>query len=123
MFPRGGPGFALLLVRISVAATLLLSLAGGPKPSLFPVLFAGALFVSIALLIGILTPLMSSIVCACAILELLIGQRFDTLLVSLILNSIALALLGPGAYSVDARLFGLRVMVVPPRRDTDGDGV
>jgi hypothetical protein len=118
MFPRGGPGFALLLLRISVAATLLLSLAGGPRPSLFPVLFAGALFVSIALLIGILTPLMSSIVCAGAILELLIGQRFDTLLVFLILNSIALALLGPGAYSLDARLFGLRVMVVPPSRDT-----
>jgi hypothetical protein len=120
MFPRGGPGFALLLLRISVAATLLLSLVGGPRPSLFPLLFAGALFVSTALLIGILTPLMSSIVCACATLELLIAQRFDTLLVSLILNSIALALLGPGAYSLDARLFGLRVMVVPPRRDTDG---
>jgi hypothetical protein len=119
MFPRGGPGFALLLLRISVAATLLLSLAGAPRSSPFSLLFAGALFVSIALVIGILTPLMSSIVCACAILELLMALRFDTLLVSLILNSIALALLGPGAYSLDARLFGLRVMVVPPRGDTD----
>jgi hypothetical protein len=76
MFPRGGPGFALLLLRISVAATLLLSLGGGPKPPLFPLLFAGALFVSMALLIGVLTPLMSSIICGCAILELLIGLRY-----------------------------------------------
>jgi uncharacterized membrane protein YphA (DoxX/SURF4 family) len=117
MFPRGGPGFALLVLRISVAATLLLSLAGAPKPSLFPLLFAGALLVSAALLIGILTPLASSIACACAILELLIGRRFDALLVSLVLNSIALALLGPGAYSLDARLFGLKVVVMPPRKD------
>jgi hypothetical protein len=41
------------------------------------------------------------------------------ILASLLLNSAALALLGPGAYSVDARLFGRRVLVVPPRRDTD----
>ena len=120
MFPRRGPGFALLLIRISVAATLLLSLSGGPRPSLFPLLLAGALLVSIALAIGALTPLMSSIVCAIAIMELLIGLRPDTLLVSLILNSIALALLGPGAYSLDARLFGLKVMVMSPRKDANG---
>ena len=119
MFLRGGPGFALLLLRSSVAATLILSLAGGPRPSLFPLLFAGALFVSIALAIGILTPVVSSIVCVYAILGLLIGLRFDWLVVSLFLNSIVLALLGPGAYSLDARLYGLKVMVVPPS-DTDG---
>jgi hypothetical protein len=119
MFPRGRPGFALLLLRISVAATLLLSLAGGPMPSSSPLLFVGALFVSIALLIGIFTPVVSSIVCVYRIVELLIGLRFDWLVVSLVLDSIPLALLGPGAYSLDARLYGLRVMVVPPRRDTD----
>ena len=109
-----------MLLRISVAATLLLSLAGGPRPSLFTLLFVGALFVSITLVIGIFTPVVSSIVCVYAIVDLLIGLRFDWLVVSLFLNSIALALLGPGAYSLDARLFGLRVMVVPSRRDTDG---
>ncbi len=120
MFPRGGPGFALLLLRISVAATLLLSLAGRADPSLFHLLFAGAVLVSIALVIGIFTPVVSSIVCVYAILELLIGLRFDTPLVSLILNSIALALLGPGAYSLDARWFGLKVMVMSPRKDASG---
>jgi len=119
MFPRGGPGIALLLLRISVAATLLLTLLGGPRPSLFTLLFAGALLVSIALAIGIYTPVVSSTVSVYAIADLLIGLRFDWLVVSLVLDSIALALLGPGAYSLDARLYGLRVMVVPPRRDTD----
>ena len=117
MFPRGGPGFALLLLRISVAATLLVSQAGRPDPSLFHLLFVGAVFLSIALTIGISTPVVSSIVCVYAIADLLIGLRFDWLVVSLFLNSIALALLGPGAYSLDARLFGLKLMVMPPRKD------
>jgi hypothetical protein len=120
MFPRGGPGFALLLLRISVAATLLLIQAGRPDPSLFHLLFVGAVFLSIALLIGISTPVVSSIVCVYAIADLLIGLRFDWLVVSLFLNSIALALLGPGAYSLDARLFGLKVMVMSPRKDANG---
>jgi hypothetical protein len=120
MFPRGGPGIALLLLRISVAATLLLSLAGRPDPSFFHWLFAGAVLVSIALAIGIFTPVVSSIVCVYAIADLLIGLRFDWLVVSLVLNSIALALLGPGAYSLDARLFGLKVMVMSPRNEANG---
>jgi hypothetical protein len=120
MFPRGGPGFALLLLRISVAAILLVSMAGRPDLPSLHLLFAGAVLVSIALAIGIFTPVVSSIVCVYAIADLLIGLRLDWLVVSFVLNSIALALLGPGAYSLDARLFGLRVMVVPPRRDTDG---
>jgi hypothetical protein len=120
MFPRGGPGFALLVLRISVAATLLLSLAGRPGKSLFHLLFAGVVLVSIALAIGIFTPVVSSIVCVYAIANLLVGLRFDWLVASLVLNSIALALLGPGAYSLDARWFGLKVMVMSPRKDASG---
>jgi hypothetical protein len=120
MFPRGGPGIALLLLRISVAATLLLSLAGRPDLPSFHLLFAGAVLVSIALAIGIFTPVVSSILSVYAIANLLIGLRFEWLVVSLILNSIALALLGPGAYSLDARLFGLKVMVIAPRKDANG---
>jgi hypothetical protein len=31
-----------------------------------------------------------------------------------ILNALALALIGPGAYSIDARRFGRRIVVLPP---------
>jgi hypothetical protein len=117
MFPRGGPGFALMLLRISVAASLLLRLAGRTDLSSFHWLFAGTVLVSIALAIGICTPVASSIVCVYAIAGLLIGLRFDWLMVSLALNSAALALLGPGAYSLDARWFGLKVVVISPRKD------
>ncbi len=119
MFPRRGSGVGLLVLRISVAATLLLCFGNGPKLSLFLVLLVGAVLASLALAIGIFTAVVSPVVCVYAIAVLLLGQRVDWLLVLLALNSIALALLGPGAYSLDARLFGLRVIVVPPHRDTD----
>jgi hypothetical protein len=32
--------------------------------------------------------------------------------------AIALALLGPGAYSIDARIFGRRVIILPPDDNT-----
>lgn len=119
MFPQGGPGLALLLLRISVAATFLIGAIGRSTGSSSLILIAGILLISVSLAIGFLTPVLSVIVSTLAAVALLIGLRQDSfIIVSLVLNSAALALLGPGAYSVDARLFGRRVMVVPPRRGT-----
>ena len=120
MFPQGGPGLALFLLRTSVAATFLIEAlrhsSGGPSY----VLLAAVLLISASLTIGFLTPLLSFVVCMSAMVALLIGLLADSLaLVSLILNSAALALLGPGAYSMDARLFGRRVVVVLPGRSGD----
>ena len=121
MFPLGGPGIGLLLLRVSVAATFVLMLANRTGVSSFHSLFAGALVVSLCLTVGVLTPYLSFVVCVCALLNLAgTHNRVDGLMsASLILNAAALALLGPGAYSVDARLFGRRVVVVPPRRESD----
>jgi hypothetical protein len=121
MFPQGGPGLALLLLRISVATTFFVE---APRrfgnSSFYHILFAGILLMSSSLTIGFLTPLLSFAVCISAAGALLIGLPSDSLvLLLLVLDSAALGLLGPGAYSLDARLFGRRVIVVPPRQDSD----
>jgi hypothetical protein len=38
-----------------------------------------------------------------------------------ILTGVALAVLGPGAYSIDARIFGRRLLTVPPRKQPYSD--
>ena len=120
MFPRGGPGFALLLLRISVAAIFLISVAKRFGVSSAPLIFAVSLLISICLAIGFLTPYLSTLACAIAVIILLTDPNsVDLVHVFPIIDAAVLALLGPGAYSVDARLFGLRVSVVPPRKDSN----
>jgi len=121
MFPPGAPGIGLLILRISVVATFVLIAANQTGVSSIHPLFIGVLLIGLCLAIGFLTPYLSLVVCVYAVVNLFgASAHLDVLfLASLLLNSAALALLGPGAYSVDARLFGRRVVVVPPPRDTD----
>lgn len=118
MFPQGAPGFALLLLRISVATIFLTSLANQSLVSSVPLVCAGVLLISGSLSIGFLTPYLSviSFVSGVAIL-LLHPHSYSVVQVALLFDAAALALLGPGAYSVDARLFGLRVTVLRRRKD------
>ena len=86
-------------------------------PSLHLLLISVISLISIGLLLGFLTPILSVIACLAAGANLLLaGGSIDVVYIVRILLSAALFFLGPGAYSVDARLFGLRVTVVPPRK-------
>jgi uncharacterized membrane protein YphA (DoxX/SURF4 family) len=121
MFPPGAPGIGLLVLRISVAAIFVLIAANRTDMSSIHPLFVGALLVTLCVAIGFLTPYLSFIVCVFALVILFGASAHSDILLmaSLLLSSAALGLLGPGAYSIDARLFGRRVVVVPPRRDRD----
>jgi len=66
MFPPGGPGIGLLLLRISVAATFVLIVTNQTSFSSIHPLFVGALLVSLCLTIGALTPYLSCRMRICA---------------------------------------------------------
>ena len=120
MFPQGAPGIALLLLRISVAASFALSLMKGPGLLSSPLLLLFVLASSALMLIGFLTSIVSFVVGSLAAAILLIHFHWDNRILAFIaINAVALALLGPGAYSLDARLFGRRELVVPPRKGPD----
>jgi len=121
MFPQGGPGLGLLLLRVAAAGMFALNLThrfNVSSNALQWFLVFSISLISIGLLLGFLTPILTIIACLAAIANLLLAdQPIDVVYVLRTLTSAALVLLGPGAYSVDARLFGLRVTVVPPRRE------
>jgi hypothetical protein len=74
--------------------------------------------ISLGLVAGVFTLILSIITCLTALANLVWpDQPIDMVYVLRLLTSAALSFLGPGAYSVDAKLYGLRVHVVPPRKD------
>jgi uncharacterized membrane protein YphA (DoxX/SURF4 family) len=128
-FPDGWPGVGLVFLRLAVALS---AIAQGifaiavNRGAAFAIWAMGllAIVVGIALLIGFLTPLMSA---ATAIGYLVLGvsgflatdanrhsDAFPAL--DLAVMSVALVLLGPGAVSLDARMFGRREIIIPEGR-------
>jgi len=117
MFPQGGPGIALILLRLSVAGIFLWKFwtrFGAIVPTW--ILF-GVVVVSLSLGLGLFTPIVCTLICLAETYYLVhAGMGGVILNASAILNAAALALLGPGAYSIDAWLYGRRVVLVPPRK-------
>ena len=118
MFPAGWPGVGLLLLRFAVAGKAL-AYAITHHEQWAPWAVIGLTGLAVAVAIGILTPLL----CVLAIgvqLAVAVGPSdpaiHDTC--AAVLVAAALAALGPGAYSFDARRFGRRI-VVAPRSDND----
>jgi hypothetical protein len=116
MFPQGGPGVALLLLRISVVA-LLVTVGVRYNGSFYRLILAAILLISISLLIGFLTPFLCAVAVVLVIGKMVINpQTGNVLCVIAIANAVALALLGPGAYSLDSKPFGRRGTTFRPRQ-------
>ena len=114
MFPRGWPGLALLLLRVFVGAELV-SDAAMILPELDGILVCALIASAVAIIVGITTPIaavLAGIIEAVGVIGH-VGQ-IEVHLFAPIVIACALALLGPGAYSLDARVFGRRLMKFGP---------
>ena len=118
MFPSGQPGIALLLVRVALAIMLVDGVAGRLLNLGSPWFLAAPAAVALALGLGFLTPIVAGLT---IVLEVATwattGGPIGAVHVCAVLDAIALSLLGPGAYSLDARLFGRRQVILRPPDD------
>ena len=116
-FPEGWPGAGLLFLRAvavipSVQHRIAVGFMGHPSAlaAEFVAVCAGAL-----LLVGLWTPVAGGLM-AVTELSLAFSHSHDPW-IHIILGALgaALAMLGPGAWSVDARLFGRKRIQIPQR--------
>ena len=121
-FPDGRTGLGLFLLRATLGTAALIL---GRSDMAAGVWVAGwcALGAGVALWIGVATPLAAALVglAAAAIWTSVLPPvnpslfASGTSLVFVAAVAAAVVLLGPGAFSLDARLFGLREIIIPPR--------
>jgi uncharacterized membrane protein YphA (DoxX/SURF4 family) len=115
-FPCGLPGAGLLLLRAIVSIPLayagLLTIASS-SPALLQVFSAGA---AILLLIGLWTPLAGALIAVAELSLAALHPGKPWMDIHFATVAAALAMLGPGGCSLDARLFGRKQIQIPPPR-------
>jgi len=118
-FAGGWPGTGLLLLRLVIGSALVVRAASRlwidpPLNVTIPAVLAiGA---GILLIAGLWTPIVGTFVAVIEIWKIIMlpGDKWVWLLLGT--AGAALAMLGPGLWSIDARLFGWKRIEGPPRK-------
>jgi len=112
-FPDSWPGLALLILRIATGFSLVAvgSMLGNSGETATLIFRGASLLVALLLLIGLATPLAGMSGAALQIGVMLMDPRFGSLSIVATALGLALAMLGPGAWSLDARAFGRKRIV------------
>jgi hypothetical protein len=122
-FPGGLPGAGLLLLRITVGLGIFIQASSWliePQTSntgmWAPALLA--LIIGVSFILGFLTPLAGYVSALAGIATRLLHPEWSTSMTSLLgvcplVMVVAITLLGPGAFSLDAYFFGRRRIIVP----------
>ena len=122
-FPSGKLGAGLLLLRAVASFTaigLIVARLTAPSAAAFDMVSGGlSIASSVAVLFGLFTPASATILAVTVawfwfpmhaeVLRLGVPVALMTIAVA-----VAISLLGPGAFSIDARLFGPREIIIPP---------
>jgi hypothetical protein len=119
MFPTGFPGIGLVLLRVCVGFAMLDLATGWEDLQRWGVAEVIAALLGSLLFVGALTPVSAGLVGVWAA-WLVVDGNHAVLHAVVLLNAVALALIGPGAYSIDARLFARRVLVSGSSRTDRG---
>jgi putative oxidoreductase len=118
-FARGWPGWGLFLLRwvtgISLLASGLMTLRGGP-PSLPATIIVLSIIAAMLLLAGLWTTVAGAMVVGFELWKAFShsGDPWISVLVGAL--GAGLALIGPGAWSVDARLYGWKRIDIRTRK-------
>jgi putative oxidoreductase len=123
MFPNGWPGRGLLLLRLVAGAILVLDgmtgLTGAShRESVTPQVIAA--IAGIFLLAGLWTPIAGALVTLTELWIAFAGTAHLRSAILLATMGVSLAVLGPGARSIDARLFGRKRLDIGRNSGTDG---
>jgi uncharacterized membrane protein YphA (DoxX/SURF4 family) len=117
-YPDGTAGIALLLLRLACAWIAFLVIARFPFPQFSQnasIVVSAAFALAIALGLG--TRIVAFVLAAAAMTTVFLIESDSALtMMARACACAALGLLGPGAFSIDANLFGRRVILLEPRR-------
>ena len=115
-FPGQWPGLGLLLLRLAQAASSILDARlcpWGLGERVAIAILCVELLSSGLLAMGLWTPVAGVILAAVEFIRIILGASIDGRPAALAVIGLSLAMLGPGSWSIDARLFGRKRIDLP----------
>jgi putative oxidoreductase len=110
-FPDEWPGLGLLLLRLALAVDAILDvrlyLLGSASDPALITLYAQTV-IGVLLGVGLWTPIAGALLAIVEIIRVVASGNLDGRPAMLAVIAISVAMLGPGQWSIDARLFGRR---------------
>ena len=123
-FAQGAPGIGLLILRLTLGGMAIthdvMVFGKGSSPA-FAALHSFLAIFAVLLLVGLWTPIAAMLMAVSAIVEVLSHDVTRAQCVSVAFLSVALALIGPGAWSIDARLYGWKEIKISGRQQRPDD--
>jgi hypothetical protein len=114
MFPAGSAGIALLVLRFIVAAMLAMIAFPRGEATAPTWEIIGLSLLAFMLCMGAFTPVSCTLCGTVELVDLYSLRGADAVhMIFSVLVTICLAMLGPGAFSLDSKMFGRRVILPP----------